>query len=323
MNTVKQAQQVFCQLEKLFVGDLMLFHAQFPAGRRKEIEEDCIRKFGKNKSQRPGKGILVATQVVEQSLDVDFDAMMTAAAPVDLLLQRMGRIFRHGETKRPLHMQQPMQWILTPKDSDFGVDAYVYPEVLLQQSVRILSARETVNIPEDIASLVADGYDATKVPEHETEKWLEHIVGEQVKAGQSRKYLIGCPNTEYSALNANDYLFDDGENGYLSVQTRLGEPSIRIALLEAELYRQIEQLTNKNGVASVRDRVLARAVQEQSVSVAARRLHFDESCLSYIKGDMLLKGIRIYPASDGCCQLPDGRIVFDKKLGVIIEEGEK
>lgn len=321
MNTVKQAQKVYTALKSVFDGELMLFHAQFPAERRKEIEEDCIRKFGKNKTNRPQRAILVATQVVEQSLDVDFDAMLTAVAPIDLVLQRMGRIFRHDDTERPAHLQSPAQFVLIPEGEDFGVDGYVYPEVLLRQTIQVLKDRDTVKIPEDLAPLVADGYDDSKVPPEAFEKWMEHMVGEQVEAGQSRKYLIGTPDRMYSALGDSGQLFDDeGENRYLTVQTRLGEPSVRIALLEPELYRRVEACAEKDGFAKVWDRTLAREVQIRSVSVAERRLKFDKSEISYIKGDILLSGVRVYPSRGGICELPGGRIRFDKELGVMIEE---
>lgn len=321
MNTVGQAQKVFSALEGCFDGELMLFHAQFPAYRRQEIETECIRKFGKDKSNRPNRAILVATQVVEQSLDVDFDAILTAVAPIDLVLQRMGRIFRHEDTVRPAHLNKPTQYVLIPEGEDFGVDGYVYPDVLMRQTVEILKDRETVKIPEDLAPLVEDGYDESKVPPGNFEKWMEHMIGEQVEAGQSRKFLIGEPNKTYFALAVTNHFFDDdGENKYLTVQTRLGEPSVRIALLEPQLYRQVEACVEKDGFAKVRNRKLAKEVQLQSVSVAERRLKFDKSELSYIKGDNLLAGVRVYPARDGVCALPGGTIRIDKKLGVIIEE---
>lgn len=322
MNTVKQAQRVYAALEACFDGERMLFHAQFPAERRQEIEAECIRRFGKDKSNRPQRAILVATQVVEQSLDVDFDAMLTAVAPIDLVLQRMGRIFRHDDTVRPEHLQSPSQLVLIPEGEDFGVDGYVYPEVLLRQTIQVLKDRDTVRIPEDLAPLVADGYDDSKVPPEAFEKWMEHMIGEQVEAGQSRKYLIGTPDKTYSALAADpSQLFDDeGENKYLTVQTRLGEPTVRIALLEPELYHRVEACVEKDGTAKVRDRELAKQVQMQSVSVAERRLRFDKSEISYIKGDNLLAGVRVYPAQNGICELRGGRICFDEKLGVMIEE---
>src|SRR5690606_3975448 len=86
-----------------------LFHSRFTVERRNEIENQVLSWFDKRsllpdgdpqKTQRPQKAILVATQVVEQSLDLDFDEMFTEIAPIDLLLQRAGRLWRHDRPGR-------------------------------------------------------------------------------------------------------------------------------------------------------------------------------------------------------------------------------
>lgn len=325
MNTVMQAQQVYRELEKMYDGELYLFHAQFPAARRDEIEKECISKFGKDKSNRPHRAILVSTQVVEQSLDVDFDAMLTAAAPIDLLIQRMGRIFRHEETVRPETMQHPVQWIMIPSGDDFGADGFVYPEVLLKQSIHILKDRSTVRIPEDLAELVADGYDETKVPAEEANNWLEKKLEDSIIAGKSQQYLMNPPDKTLSAITG-DILLEDSDSDYLAVKTRLGEPTVRIALLEPELYAEIEQKTViRNGmrVAQIQSSTLARKVMEQSVAVRKKRMRFIRDDLLYINGDKLLSGVRMFPAENGIWECDDGKILFDRKLGVSIEEGKR
>lgn len=320
MNTVKQAQAVYVELQKTFDGELLLFHAQFPAERRNEIENECIRKFGKDKSQRPRRAILVATQVVEQSLDVDFDVMMTAIAPIDLLLQRMGRIFRHEDTLRPPHLQTPYQYILVPEDTEFGVDAYVYPETVLRQSLHIIKGRDHVRIPEDLAPLVASAYDEKQIPPSNIEKWMEHIVGEQVKAGQAKQYLINRPCRTYSFLSSSQYLFDDDENGPVAVQTRLGQPTVRVALLEPDQMEMIRDfLEEREGkmYARIRHKDLARMIQNRSVSLSVKRLKFSENN-PYITGDMLISGTRIYPSESDIYQTNAGKIEYDDNLGVVI-----
>jgi CRISPR-associated endonuclease/helicase Cas3 len=80
-------------------GKVMLFHARFALGDRLDIESRVLRRFGKGEVgaavDRAG-WVLVATQVVEQSLDLDFDVMVSDLAPIDLLIQRAGRIHRHS-----------------------------------------------------------------------------------------------------------------------------------------------------------------------------------------------------------------------------------
>lgn len=325
VNTVSMAQEVFSALESRFDGELLLFHGQFPAEQRTDIERLCIRKFGKDKTHRPKRAIFVATQVVEQSLDVDFDTMLTAIAPIDLVIQRMGRVFRHASMPRPDHLRSPKLWIMVPQKDELGKNALVYQEVLLRQSIHVLRDREQICIPEDLAEMVAAGYDREKAPPELQAMWLEQLAGDSLQAGLPKKYLIAHPEKQYFATSLQDSVFDDdGFNQYLSVQTRLGEPSVRLALLEPELYAQISAVTvMRNGKkrAEIADRQLAKKVLAQSVSVRKSRILFAESDLLCIEGAILLSGVIILPAEEGICTLDGGRICFHKKLGLIIKEG--
>ncbi len=110
-NTVKRAQEVFEKLdtdEILPKADRMLLHARMPQAWRQEREKDARARFG---PKRPAQsGLLVGTQVIEQSLDLDVDALITDLAPVDLLLQRAGRLHRH-QRERPAGFSQPVMYI--------------------------------------------------------------------------------------------------------------------------------------------------------------------------------------------------------------------
>lgn len=96
-----------------------LFHARFAVCDRQEIEARTLARFGKTGQGRAGR-ILVATQVVEQSLDVDFDVIFSDLAPVDLLIQRAGRLWRHDRQDRPL--PEPVLHVLSP-EPDLNADA--------------------------------------------------------------------------------------------------------------------------------------------------------------------------------------------------------
>ena len=327
LNTVKEAQVVYSAIKERYDGDLLLFHAQFPAGQRAVIEKECILKYGKEKSNRPKKSILVATQVVEQSLDVDFDVMLTAIAPIDLLLQRMGRVFRHENTERPASHNAASVTVLMPGvDRNYGASAYVYPECLLNSSRRILSARTSIQIPKDLAPMVQEGYDSSNAPEEEIRGWMKKVLQDELDAGASQQYLLNPPDKLFSALDGFA-LYDDDEDSFnLSVKTRLGEPSVRIALLSSEEMTSLQPFMKARGecrVASVWDRNIAEQVMRQSVSVrisSLGRLPDDWS----IKGAMLLSGIRIVSTDEkGQAHLENGKILrFDPELGLIIKEGE-
>lgn len=327
MNTVREAQAVYRAIKARYDGDLLLFHAQFPAGQRNEIEKACISRYGKDKNKRPKKSILVATQVVEQSLDVDFDAMMTAVAPMDLLLQRAGRVFRHEETPRPENYPGAKLTVLCPSDGgSFGPSANVYPECLLKSSLRLLKDLEQISIPEDLAPLVQEAYAPDHAPQEEARQWMKKLLKDDVEAGASQRYLLNPPDKQFSALDGFTIYEDDGETYSLSAQTRLGEPSVRIALLSPEEMDKIQPFIHvKNGqpTASVWRHDLAEAVMRQTVSVRISRLGSSKSGLSDIKCDNLLAGTRIFPSESGSCRLPNGKCLrLDPELGLLIEEGE-
>jgi CRISPR-associated endonuclease/helicase Cas3 len=115
-NTVSRAIEVYRHLrDNLKDTECLLFHARTLQMWRREREEEVLRKFGKGEKQadgtyanphRPRRAVLVATQVIEQSLDLDFDLMVSEIAPVDLLLQRCGRLHRHPRC-RPAGLDTP------------------------------------------------------------------------------------------------------------------------------------------------------------------------------------------------------------------------
>jgi CRISPR-associated endonuclease/helicase Cas3 len=97
-NTVEDARRG-CEMLRDAAGEehVKLFHSRFAMGERLEIESDIVRSFGRESGSQERQGkILVATQVVEQSLDLDFDVMVSDLAPVDLVIQRAGRLQRHA-----------------------------------------------------------------------------------------------------------------------------------------------------------------------------------------------------------------------------------
>ena len=105
LNTVGRAQRLYKELKRSEVNaEILLYHARFPADERLQIERQVLQFCGRNgKINRPF--LLVATQVAEQSLDADFDFMLSDLAPIDLLLQRAGRLHRHERPRPPAHQQ--------------------------------------------------------------------------------------------------------------------------------------------------------------------------------------------------------------------------
>lgn len=173
-NTVRAAQEIFRELKAMKERgelptdcDLSLFHARFRAEKRAQIEHDVVAKFGPDagkdgKPPRPPCAILVATQVVEQSLDVDFDFFFSQLAPVDLLLQRAGRLWRHERTRRPTTF--PTLTILTPPENDwnFGPSGRVYAPEILLRSLALCHETNEWNLPAAFRPLIERCYNAAE-----------------------------------------------------------------------------------------------------------------------------------------------------------------
>jgi CRISPR-associated endonuclease/helicase Cas3 len=159
-NTVARAQSRFRDLANGGV-QIRLFHARYPFAERSRREAAVINEFGPT-SLRPAQGgILVATQVVEQSLDLDFDVLITDLAPADLLLQRIGRLHRHPGRLRPEIAEDPKVYVIG-LDAKFGVSrtklASIYEPGPLARTQALLSGKTSLNIPADIDRLVQAVY---------------------------------------------------------------------------------------------------------------------------------------------------------------------
>jgi CRISPR-associated endonuclease/helicase Cas3 len=121
-STVDAAIESHQRLAESLPGRVELFHARFLFQERMAIETDVLERFGKAGSAETRCGrVLVATQVIEQSLDLDFDALITDVAPIELLIQRAGRLWRHQRTGRPI--AEPILHVITPHPrDDAGID---------------------------------------------------------------------------------------------------------------------------------------------------------------------------------------------------------
>ncbi|SFW17021.1 CRISPR-associated helicase/endonuclease Cas3 [Selenomonas ruminantium] len=319
LNTVKEAQDTYRIIrEKLPDYPAMLFHARFHAKRRQEIERECLAKLGTDKGKRPSKLIVVATQVVEQSLDLDFDYMISALCPMDLLLQRMGRLWRHKNTLRPKGMTEPHMTILVPEKEDYGNTGYVYYELLLQRTREELKNHTSINLPQDIPTLVQRVYEGAPTTELQLEAWMSYIMDKEVKAGAAGVQELPSPMADKFCLyDDEDELFSDDETDFLPAKTRLGEASIRIAIIPQEEFQKLP----KNG--RVR-REKAKEILSWSVSVSANKLKLEnKTCYGGTqpwKGDGLLRGLFVLPGNNGRCGFDDGSwIKLNDEYGLVMK----
>jgi CRISPR-associated endonuclease/helicase Cas3 len=169
-NTVAGCQAA---AERARAGGLtpIVFHARFAQCDRQRIELEVMRRLGPESAVDRAGTLVIATQVIEQSLDLDFDAMFTDLAPIDLLLQRAGRLWRHSGRARPLgaemvlHVLEPAARDDAPADwlSALGGSAKMYNiETLWRTSVRLDNTPELVS-PDDVRAMVEAVYGIDQV----------------------------------------------------------------------------------------------------------------------------------------------------------------
>ncbi|MBB4842878.1 CRISPR-associated endonuclease/helicase Cas3 [Paucibacter oligotrophus] len=245
VNTVARAQALYQALQAgLHEGTmLVLFHARFPADERAVLEARVLSLFGAT-GQRPERALLVATQVAEQSLDIDFDFMLSDLAPVDLLLQRAGRLHRHTRAQRPAAHREARLWVAGLLPGEFPelnktAWGFVYEPYILGRTWALLSQETRLQLPQDIDRLVQAVYDMNQdLPEA-----LAIEIRDRIEVGELGSYLAETRTERQQACNialdpaAEAHLVYDGkprgheedESGLgLSNTTRLGPESITL-----------------------------------------------------------------------------------------------
>lgn len=258
-NTVASAQKIFMALQADPPQDteLLLFHARFRAERRQEIEDQVVGLFGKGPNggknlNRPTRAILVATQVVEQSLDIDFDVMLSHIAPVDLLLQRSGRLHRHSDNDpRPTGPEAVFHVLLPPPgEPDFGGMEVkksgsgwrgVYDRAALLRTLALLETRDAFHLPADFRPLIEGCYSTDPLPDSViSPEWIqqaETLRDERRAASQrnAEKHLVPDPNPRVFQYARDDPPNEEGEEGertsFFRAQTREGDDSRAVLIL--------------------------------------------------------------------------------------------
>jgi CRISPR-associated endonuclease/helicase Cas3 len=240
-NTVDEAQETYRALQSAnFEGGplIALLHSRFPFFRREERESDWINRLGKDSTNRPAGCVLVSTQVAEQSVDIDADLLITDLAPTDMLLQRIGRLWRHERRSRPC--SQPEVWIYILRlDNDqlstatekqlrdaLGKSARVYAPYVLLRSLQEWRKRTIITVPADIRQILEATYDNPNAIEPAA--W-----GELREQLQKRKEKMARQAVNATAIWNIPALPDEED-----IQTRYSTYPMAQLLLAREITRQ-------------------------------------------------------------------------------------
>lgn len=260
-NTVRQAQRAYRALQCWFPSEqLTLFHARFRQLERRTIQEQVLDGFGKDvlreetDTERPDRHVVVATQVIEQSLDLDFDLMISMFCPTDLLLQRIGRMQRHPalDPLRPNRFRgRPELWLVGVTEND-GLPVFpsgtrrVYAPHVLIRSWAALQGKDAIAIPDDVEALIETTYgEDTRIPTPLEALWRESETvwkaerqadAETAKAVAIPSLIAGNDPGNRDVLTRITSIREDQEDEPLLhasavAQTRLGDPTLSLVVL--------------------------------------------------------------------------------------------
>ena len=342
-NTVNRSIEVFRHLRhSLAETECSLFHARTLRGWRREREAYVKRSFGKGEQQeggtyvnphRPHRAVLVATQVIEQSLDLDFDLMVSEIAPIDLLLQRMGRLHRHLR-HRPEGLDVPRFVVLCDAEfageppASFGDSIeFVYDRYVLLRTWMALRGRETIVIPQDVESLVEAVYGPEVdrpssdwvIALSEARDEMDYSKAESRKAASDLLVRGPCAPDDLIE-DFNPALVDDEDpevHRALRAATRQGRPSVTVVFLSEE-----QALTPRPKVPEVRE-LLDRSVKLSHRGVFHALLNGGEQPKEWA-GCAHLRHVRLVRLSRRSqTNIGDYAITVDRTLGVVIEKEVK
>ena len=354
-NTVRRAQETYEQLRETFGEDVSLNHARFTISDRLARDADLLRRFGspRRRPERPHRAIVVATQVVEQSLDVDFALLVTDLAPIDLILQRMGRLHRHRRT-RPKALSDPMcyvDWLPSASNPDPRVEPgsetiYGEHDMLLTAAAlnRVLADDALVTVPDDVRDLVEAVYGAGSEAPASWAEALERARGKACKKQKdstkaSRGFLLNEPamrGKTASLIGWLETIADDSEKG--KAQVRDGEDSLEVILLgrrDEGGQEELRTLSTAPGASSsvipvdrVPDRNVVRAMAMSEVRLPPRFTNssmidrvldeLEESCfVPAWQACPDLRGRLFLPLTDGRAQLAGVTVEYTSTTGLM------
>ncbi|MCL5974966.1 MAG: CRISPR-associated helicase Cas3' [Gammaproteobacteria bacterium] len=248
-NTIADALEAYTLFEnEIPLENITLFHARFCLSDRLDVEELILQKFGKSSSHELRKGqLVISTQVIEQSLDVDFDLLISDLAPIDRLLQRAGRLRRHSRDVQGDRLLadgaadqrgEPCLWIYAPEWTDEPSEmwvknvlpkaGFVYPDHgQLWLTAKILQSG-SFTMPQDARNLIESVFgDDSAIPKGLQQANLT-VQGQQMADASHAKNNTLTLVSGYKRGNVMDWWNE------AKTPSRLGEQSINVFLARWE-----------------------------------------------------------------------------------------
>ena len=219
-----------------------LHHSRYAPDDRRLLDGEVERRLGRG--HESGGLVVVGTQTLEQSLDIDADLLITDLCPVDVLLQRIGRLHRHRRSDRPPGYDTPACTVLTPDTEDLspllqggsnrtglGPHGYVYEDLrVLEATRRLVNDHLRWDIPRMNRLLVESAThpdELERIVEELGAAWREHsnrVTGGELADGLTAANAIVRRDKSFF-LDNREVLFGSDEE---RIRTRLGDEGIEV-----------------------------------------------------------------------------------------------
>ena len=337
VNTVQRAQTLYGLLKGRVAEDveLLLFHARYPADERGIRERAVLSHFGRG-GERPARALLVATQVVEQSLDIDFDFMISDLAPADLLLQRAGRLHRHERIRPEAHATPTLivAGLVGDRLPELIETAwgFVYDPYVLYRTWAILVGEPVWHFPDDIDRLVQEVYGNDPfegVERAEFVKALDQALGKHLAIVQDHRQRAINVAIDAQAEPQNAYLQppragEEGDDPGLRAVTRLGDDGVTaVPILVAQDGWRLFPSDPPFDPSPTPDDKLARRIFGRQVRLSRKDVALALNAIEAPAGfaeHPLLRYLKVLALdADGIAEIGALQVRLDAELGITYE----
>jgi len=345
VNTVKRAQQLAAGLKtSLSDEEVLLFHAGFTLEQKSAVEKELLQRLGKKPSAKRNHLVVVGTQVMEQSLDIDFDLLLTDLCPIDLLFQRIGRLHRHPR-KRPAALEQPVCMVMGAGEDeslDEGAKA-VYEEYLLMRTKKILP--DSFVLPNDISPFVQNVYDESyqinpEAEKNAKEKYEQHIAAKQ-NAARTNCVPLPRKSARFKSRNTLEGWLDNTPQMneiQAEASVRDGSDSVEVILLRKKSAENIltdvwkgirqfvwdEPLSNADALAVYQQKIRlpAQFGQPWMIQKVVQELEkkTKQWASQWLRNPYLTGELFLILEDEGSTELAGYQIRYDPLLGILYEK---
>lgn len=304
VNLVDDAQRLARALRRRTSLAVDIFHARYRFRDRRDKEHAVLDHYGRKAPRGQGR-ILVATQVIEQSLDLDFDWLLTQICPVDLLFQRLGRLHRHAREQRPPGFETPRCTVLTVEGDDYGVFKLIYG------NARVLWRTQTLLTQADVKLVFPEAY----------RDWIERVYQRDDWDGEPDNIA-----TEYDVFSSEQIRrekdaqrlttmtvssFRDDDDRITSL-TRDGEMSLSVLPVTADAC-----LLGGQRIDAIIERALSEAINLNTVPAPASWKSSLRDCPIETEGPLAgVWQLIVAESSIGVWQSKDGKFTYSQDFGL-------